>query len=217
MKTTNISTLIHFGKAPVTIFQGEVGSGKANAIMQTVAMNPEAIVIYLSADHWTDYIRDTDIIIRAYQPDTPENLVGLLSVPMTIEGSRIFLEVSDAYENVLSVIAAMVKENPDKEYIFIFNNIPHNNLTSMENLKELVCNNTRIYIETQCTLDVDGDILRTADRVLFKTLNAYVKLLHSKSSIEKERAILGCGEALYISENSEICKICFANVHNSGE
>ena len=59
--------------------------------------------------------------------------------------------------------------------------------------------------------------LRTMDRVLFKTLNANVKLLHSNSPIEKERAILDCGEALYISEGNEICKVCFANAHNIGE
>ncbi len=207
MKTKNLASLTHFAKAPVTIFQGVVGSGKSNAIMQTIATNPEAVAVFLNGELWSDYIRETDTIIRV----DDSNLAAQLSAPISTEGSRIFMDVASAYEDAISVIVGMVKVNPDREYIFILNNTPDNNLVSMESLKELTLKNSRIFIETQCSPDIDRDVLRAMDRVLFKTLNANVKLLYG-DAIEKERAVLECGEALYISENAEICKIHFSKI-----
>lgn len=207
MKTKKLTNLAHFAKAPVTIFQGEVGSGKSNAIMQTIATNPEAVAVFLNGELWSDYIRGTNTIIRV----DDLNLTAQLSAPISTKGSRIFMDVTSTYEDVISVIVGMAKANPDREYIFILNNTPDNNLVSMESLKELTLKNSRIFIETHCSPDIDRDILRTMDRVLFKTLNANVKLLYG-DAIEKERAVLECGEALYISENAEICKIHFSKI-----
>lgn len=205
--------LPHFGKAPVTVFQGVDGSGKTTAIMQTVAMNPEAAVVFLNGNLWSHYIRSNDSVVRIEDSDgiTIENLVDQLSTPITTKGRRIFMDIDGAHEEVMPVIAAVVKENSDKEYIIVLNNTPNNSFVSMNFLEKLTLSNTRTYIETQCSLDIDRDILRTMDRVLFKTLNANVKLLYG-DTIEKERAVLECGEALYISENAEICKIHFSKI-----
>lgn len=211
MNTKNLSTLARLGKAPVTIFQGEVASGKSNAIMQTIAMNPETVVVFLNGNLWSDYIRSKDTIVRIEDSDTIDNLADQLPTPITTNGNRIFMDIDGAHEEIMPVIAAMVKENPDREYIFILNNTSNNSHVSLDFLGKLTPSNTRIYIETQCSLDIDRDILRTMDRVLFKTLNANVKLLYG-DAIEKERAVLECGEALYISENAEICKIHFSKI-----
>lgn len=75
--------------------------------------------------------------------------------------------------------------------------------------------NARIFLEAQYMQEVDREILRKADRVLFITPNAIVKLLHGKSDIEKARATLKCGEALYLSNWHKICKVCFEKMKNT--
>lgn len=122
--------LPHFGKASVTVFQGVAGSGKTTAIMQTVAMNPEAVAIFLNVNLWSDYIRSKDTIVRIEDSDTIDNLVDQLSTPITTNGSRIFMDIDGAHEEVMPVIAAMVKENPDREYIFVLNNTSNNSHVS---------------------------------------------------------------------------------------
>lgn len=214
MKTKKLSELTHFGKATITAFIGDVATGKSNAIVQTVSMNPETVVIFLSADLFSDYIRNDDVTIDVESSMDKDAFVRCLSAPMTTKGSRIFMNISENAD-VLTVVTEIMKQHSNIEYILVFNRNYQDDSSLMEYVTGL--DNSRILFETQYISAVDQEILCKADRVLFKTPNAIIKLLHGNSDIEKTRAKLKCGEALYISEGHEICKVCFENVHNTGK
>ncbi len=206
MKTKKISELPHFGRNGITIFCGGVGISKSNAIVQTVSMNPEAVAIFLNAKLFSEYIRNDDVTIDMNSSMDKDALVSCLSVPMATKGSRIFMNIFEN-DGVLPVIAEIMKQHMDIEYVLVFHQANQEGSSLLECIAGL--ENSRIHLEAQYMQEVDREILRKADRVLFKTPNAIIELLHGNSDMEKTRAKLKCGEALYISEGHEVCKVCF--------
>lgn len=212
MKTKELSELSHFGKAAITAFIGDIATGKSNAIVQTVSMNPKSVAIFLSADLFSDYIRNDDVTIDVDSSMDKDALVSCLSVPMATKGSRIFMNISEN-AGVLPIITEIMKRHMDIGYVLVFNQVNQGGYSLLECIAGL--ENSRIHLEAQYMQEVDREILRKADRVLFKTPNAIIKLLHGNSDMEKTRAKLKCGEALYISEGHEVCKVCFDDVKNA--
>ena len=211
MKTKKLSELSHFGRHNTT-FIGDVATGKSNAIMQTVNMHPESVAIFLNGDLFGDYIREVDVKIDVDSSINRDKLISFLSAPMTTKGSRIFMNISEN-DGAFHVITEIMKQHMDIEYVLIFNLVNQDGYSLLECITGL--ENSRIYLEAQYMQEADREILRKADRVLFKTPNAIIKLFHGNSAIEKARATLKCGEALYISEGHEICKVCFDDVKNA--
>lgn len=207
MKTKKISELPRFGRNGITIFCGGVGTGKSNAIVQTVSMNPEAVAIFLNAKLFNDYIRNDDITIDVDNSMDKETLVSCLSVPMTTKGSRIFMNIIESNDRVQHIIAEIMKQHPNIEYVLVFNRNDQDDSSLTEYITGL--DNSRIFLETQYIHEVDQEILCNADGVLFWTPTSAIKYSNSGYSIERTRASLKCGEALYVSEGHEICKVCF--------
>lgn len=206
MKTKKSSELSNFGKANITAFIGDVAIGKSYAIMQTVSMNPDAVAIFLNGKLFSDYIRNDDVIVDVDSSIDRDKLISCLSVPMAIKGSHIFMNRSEN-AGVLPVMTEIMKQHMNIEYILVFNQVNQDASSLMEGITGI--ENARIFLEAQYMQEVDREILCKADRVLFKTPNAIVKFLHGKSDIEKTRATLKRGEALYLSSGHEICKVCF--------
>ncbi|MBR6618334.1 MAG: hypothetical protein IKL00_10755 [Oscillospiraceae bacterium] len=205
MKTRKLSELPHFGRNGVTVFWGSAGIGKSNAIMQTVSMNPESVAIFMNGELFSDYIRNDDVTINVDDSMDKDSLVSSLSVPMTTKGSRIFMNVTGSKDSVQHVIIEIMKQHPNNEYILVFNRINQDGVI----LKECVTENSRVFLETQYIHDVDHEIIYNADGVLFWTPSSCIKYSNSDYNIERMRATLKCGEALYISEGHEDCKVCF--------
>lgn len=208
MKTRKLSELPHFGRNGVTVFWGSAGIGKSNAIMQTVSMNPESVAIFLNADLFSDYIRNDDVTIKVDGSMDKDTLISSLSVPMATKGSRIFMNIPVSNDMVQHVIIEIMKQHTDIGYILVFNRIAQNGVV----LKECVTENSRVFLETHYIHDVDHEIIYNADGVLFWTPPSCIKYSNSDCNIERIRATLKCGEALYISEGHEDCKVCFEKI-----
>lgn len=206
MKTKKLSELTHFGKATITAFIGDVATGKSNAIVQTVSMNPETVAIFLSADLFSEYFRNDDVTIDVDSSMDKDALVSCLSVPMITKGNRIFMNISEN-AGVLTVITEIMKQHSNIEYVLVFNRDDQDGSSLMEYVTGL--DNLRIILETQYIHEVDQEILCNAAEVLFWTPTSAIKYSNNSYSIERKRASLKCGEALYVSEGHEVCKVCF--------
>ena len=207
MKTKKISELPHFGRNGITIFCGGVGTGKSNAIVQTVSMTPEVVAIFLNAKLFSEYIRNDDVTIDVDNSMDEEALVSSLSVPMATKGSSIFMNITESNDRVQYIIAEIMKQHPNIEYVLVFNQNDQDDSSLTEYITGF--DNSRIFFETQYIHEVDQEILCNTDVVLFWTPTSIIKYSNSSYSIERTRATLKCGEALYVSEGHEVCKICF--------
>lgn len=201
----------------IVTFLGAVASGKSNAIIQTIAKNPKVITIFFNIDHWKDYIRDIDTVISMDELGNFHNKKEFnnpLPSLFTVEGNRIFLNISDVSEIFVSRIQDMMKAiaaNMDEEYIIVIDDSLYPEFSAVINSFTVLKgrNNCTVFIETQnaeWVQELNNGKLGPVDVVAFKMTDIQsINILcdeyatvFNKTIMSEKLLHLSCGEALYI-------------------